>query len=109
MTVSSTLNRIEYDGNGVTALFPFPIYFLADEDLKVYLRDALGGEAVKTLAVDYTISGTGDAAGGAVTFLVAPRPGEKVVILRDPPLTQVTDYQANDAFPRRPTSGPSTN
>jgi hypothetical protein len=99
MTVSSTLNRIEYDGNGATALFPFPIYFLAAEDLKVYLRDALGGESLKAHAIDYAISGQGDPAGGAVSFFAPPLPGEKVVILRDPPLTQTTDYQANDAFP----------
>ena len=99
MTVSSTLNRIEYDGNGATALFPFPIYFLAAEDLKVFLRDELGGETLMALSVDYTISGEGDPAGGSVSFLTAPLPTEKVVLLRDPPLTQTTDYQANDAFP----------
>lgn len=99
MTVSSTQNRIEYDGNGTTVHFPFPIYFLAADDLKVYLRDDLGGETLKARAVDYSVSGDGDPAGGEVEFHTPPLPTEKVVILRDPQLTQTTDYQANDAFP----------
>lgn len=99
MTVSSTLNRAEYDGNGVTATFPFPVYFLATGDLKVYIRDAFGVEALMAAGADYTVAGAGDPAGGSVTFTTPPASGERVVILRDPPLTQEIDYQANDAFP----------
>ena len=99
MTVSSTTSRVSYSGNGSTKAFAVNFYFLADSHLKVVLRAADGTETVKTLTTDYTVSGAGNLAGGTVTMNVAPATGTTLVIVRNVPFTQETDYQANDPFP----------
>ena len=99
MTVNSTSNRVEYAGDGSSTVFSVGFYFLAAEDLKVYLRTAGGKEVLQTLTTDYTATGSGSPAGGSITMVTPPASGEKLVIIRDPALTQLTDYQANDAFP----------
>ncbi len=100
MTVNSTINRTEHNGDGATTGFVFPPYFLDDDDLKVFLRDSSTDvETLQVLSNDYTISGAADPAGGTVTFSSPPDADEKVVIIRDPDRLQSVDYQANDAFP----------
>ncbi len=99
MTVNSAINRVEYAGDGVSLAFAVGFYFLVDADLKVYLRDADDNETLLTITTHYTVTDAGNPAGGSVTMLTPPASGEKLVITRDPALTQLTDYQANDAFP----------
>lgn len=99
MTVSSDLNRISYSGNGSTTVFPVNYYFLEDTHLQVILITAAGVETIQTLTTNYTVSGAGNPAGGSVTMLVAPPTGTTIVIQRDVPATQETDYLANDPFP----------
>ena len=41
----------------------------------------------------------GNPGGGSITFGTAPTNTETVVVVRNVPLTQQTDYQANDPFP----------
>lgn len=94
MTVSTTTSRVEYAGNGSTTAFAVNFYFLANADLKVYKAGVL-----QTITTHYSVSGAGNPAGGTVTFVSAPAAGQAVVILRDPALTQTTDYVANDPFP----------
>ena len=99
MTVNSTINRIEYAGDGASAVFTVGFYFLIETDLKVYLRDRQDNEKLLTATTHYTVSNAGNPAGGSVKMVTAPTAGEKLVIVRDPALTQLTDYRANDAFP----------
>lgn len=99
MTVSSEVNSVSYSGNGSTQIFAVPYYFLADSHLRVVLRDADGTETVQTITTNYTVIGAGNQAGGQVTMTVAPVSGETLVILRNVPATQETDYVANDPFP----------
>lgn len=94
MTISSTTNRRNYTGNGVTTDFPFPYKFLANADLKVYQEGTL-----KTITTHYTVTGAGDDAGGTVTFLVAPANLDDVVIIRDPAILQGLDLVENDNLP----------
>lgn len=94
MTISTTDSRVEYIGDGTTTAFAVPFYFLADGDLYVYQDGTL-----KTITTHYTVTGAGDEAGGTVTFVSAPNTGQEVVIVRDPAITQTTDYPANDPFP----------
>lgn len=93
MTVSTTNTRIAYTGNGSTTAFAFPYPFLSGTDLKVYKNGTL-----QTITTHYTVSG-GAGSSGTVTFLTAPVSGNSIVILRDPTMTQLLDYIANDAFP----------
>lgn len=99
MTVSSTTSRITYAGNGSTTAFAAPFYFLADSDLVVIKTSSTGVQTTLALTTDYTVSGAGVFAGGTVTCVTAPATGETLVIYRDPAVTQLTDYQANDPFP----------
>lgn len=104
MTVSSTTNRVSYTGNGVTTAFAFSHPFQSQSDLKVILVTiADGTEAVQTITTHYTISGTTTngvyASGGTVNMVTAPSSSYKLVIYRDPALTQTVDLVENDALP----------
>lgn len=100
MTMTSTVSRVSYAGNGVTTAFSFPYKFLTDADLIVIERiDATGVETTKTLTTHYTVSGAGVASGGTVTMLVAPATGKTLTIYRDPALKQELDLVENDDMP----------
>ncbi len=100
MTLSTLTNRATFTGNSSTTVFSFPYYFLVDADLVVVSRNTTTGvETVKTLTTHYTITGAGVAAGGSVTMLTAPATGTKLIIYRNPSLTQALDMQENDALP----------
>jgi len=71
-----------------------PYYFLANTDLVVYK-----GTTLQTLTTHYSVTGAGSPSGGTVTFVTAPASTDTVVIIRDPALTQLVDYIANDTFP----------
>lgn len=99
MTLSTTTNRVSFAGNGVTTVFSFPYYFLANADLVVILRSSAGVETVKTITTHYTVSGAGAPAGGSVTMITAPATGETLTIYRDPAITQDLDLVENDPMP----------
>jgi len=99
MTVSSSVNRVSYAGNGSTTVFPYTYKIFDEDDLTVILRAANGTETVKTIVSDYTVSGVGDAGGGNVTMLTAPASGETLVVLREQGLIQELDIVPNDPFP----------
>lgn len=100
MTVSSVTSRADYTGNGSTTGFAVPFYFLDNSHLTV-LRTQISTGVITTLALttDYTVSGAGVAAGGTVTCVTAPTTDQKLSILRNVPLTQLTHYVPNDPFP----------
>lgn len=94
MTVSTTSNRITYNGDGTTTVFSFPYKFLATSDLQVYVDDVL-----QVITTDYSVGAPGD--GGAnVTLLSAPAAGiSNIVILRNPDLLQQSALPSNGPFP----------
>lgn len=98
MTVSTTVSKKVYSGNGVTTAFATTFQFFDNTDLVVTLISSAGVETVKTLTTHYTVTG-GDGATGTVTMITAPASGETLVIERSVPYTQSTDYIANDSFP----------
>lgn len=99
MTVSSTVLRNDYSGNGVTTAFTGSFRILDQTHIQV-LRTQISTGVATTLALttDYTVSGVG-ASSFTVTCLTAPTSDQRLTILRDVPLTQLTDYVANDPFP----------
>lgn len=99
MTIASTVSKVSYVGNGSTAAFAIPFYFVKNEDVGVVLRGTDGNESAQTLTTDYTLSGAGNPLGGICTMTRIPETGETLVIHRDPAMVQETDYQENDAFP----------
>jgi hypothetical protein len=99
MTVSSSTNRVSYNGNGSTTVFAYTFKAFDQDDLTVIIRSADGTETVKTITTDYTVSGIGEDGGGNVTFGTAPATGQTVVILREQPFVQELDLVPNDPFP----------
>jgi Pectate lyase superfamily protein len=99
MTISTTDNRKEYAGDGITTNFAFPYYFLANADLKVLLVTVATG-AIQTLVLttDYTISGAGNPAGGTVTTVATYSSAYQLVIYRDPAITQTVDSVNGDSM-----------
>jgi Obg family GTPase CgtA len=75
MTISSTINRVSYAGNGSTTSFSFPYRFLLNSDLVVISKNnSTGVETILVLNTGYTVSGAGSPAGGSVT--ITPRHAE---------------------------------
>jgi hypothetical protein len=99
MTVSSEQSSVTYTGNGVTTLFAIPYYFLSKTHIQVSLTDSAGVVIPKVLDIDYTVAGAGNEAGGSLTFLVAPPNLSNLVVARNVPATQLTEYRPNDDFP----------
>lgn len=99
MTVTSTTSRVSYTGNGATTTFSVPFYFLANSHLLVQVIDTYGVVSTLVLNTNYTVTGAGVSSGGSITCTTAPAYGSTVVITRNVPATQETDYQANDPFP----------
>ena len=102
MTVSSLTTKNSYSGNGSTSAFSYTFKIFDDDDVTGIIRtDSTGAETVKTKTTHYTVSGVGNAGGGTITFTSGniPASGETVLLLRNTPLTQATDYTPNDPFP----------
>ncbi len=102
MSVSSDINEVQANGNGVTLIFNFPHYFLEANDLKVLLTDtATDVVTTQILNTDYTITGAGVAGGGSITFAMAPATGKTVTIINNPDLLQESEFEDNSKFPAK--------
>ena len=101
MTLSTTINKASYSGDGNTTTFNYNFKIFTNSDLKVIIRSANGTETVKTITTHYTVSGAGSNSGGSVTFTGGniPTNTETVILQRVVPLTQTHDYVENDPFP----------
>lgn len=101
MTVSSELNRKQYTGDGVTTSFATsPVVFFDSSDLDVYVVTTATGAATQlTETTDYTVSGGGGSTGtvSLAGLYGAPSAAQTLVIVRNVPLTQATDFVQNDA------------
>src|SRR3990172_6696149 len=61
MSISSTIRRNDYTGNGSTAEYDFTFRIFVDADLLVTVRDpSTGDETTLVFDDDYTVSGAGD-------------------------------------------------
>lgn len=99
MTVTTTISRMEYTGNGVTTTFAYSFKINTDSELKVWLvTTATGAKTLQTLTTHYTVTNAGDVSGGNVEMITAPASTEELVIERSTSTTQAVDYVANDAF-----------
>jgi len=99
MTVSSSTNKVSFNGDGSTTVFAYSFKVFDESDLTVILRASDGTETTQTISTQYSVSGVGDAGGGNVTMVTAPASGEQLTILREQPLTQGLDLVPNDPFP----------
>jgi len=97
MTISTTIIKSSYSGNGSTSAFTYNFKITDQDDIEVIIRSANGTETVKTLTTHYTVSGVGGNS-GTVTFTAGniPITGETVVLRRSTPQTQAMDLIDND-------------
>lgn len=93
MIVNENDGRVDAVGNGSNKDFPYDFGILSKADIEV-VSDGI----VKTVDVDYTVSGVGTAAGGTVSFIIAPAV-VNVSLLRKQPVKQVSAYQTVEDFP----------
>ncbi len=101
MSISTTLNKVIYTGNGVASEFAFTYKVFAQADLHVQkFTIADSSLDVLTLTTDYTVALTDDGeSGGAVTLVAgALSSAYKLIITRVLTLNQTTDYVDNAAF-----------
>jgi hypothetical protein len=93
-TVNITTSRIQYSCNGSTTVFTYPFKVYEDDDLDVLKADSSGNETTLILNSQYTVSGSGDDAGGDVTLTAGSvcGSGSTLTILRDIDITQSTNF-----------------
>ena len=92
MTITSTVNKNNYTGDGSQTIFSYTWLASSSSDIAVYLDDVIQ-------STGFTTSGVGTSSGGNVTFTTAPVAAVKVTLLRGIAYTQATDYTAYDPFP----------
>ena len=97
MTISTTIIKNSYSGNGSTTAFTYNFKITDQDDIQVIIRSANGTETVKTITTHYTVGGVGGNS-GTVTFTSGniPVTGETVVLRRSTPQTQAMDLIDND-------------
>lgn len=99
MTVeNSTAKSGPYAGAGLAGPFVVGFRFLDNSHLTV-VQTSGSVETTLVLGVDFTATGAGESSGGTVTTAIAVPLGQTLTILRDVPVTQLTDYVQSDAFP----------
>lgn len=104
MTISSQTNKtvIAMSTVGQTS-FPYTFKILDDGDISVSSYNLITGASTNYFTYEYAVTGVGNDAGGNVVFTDSPvssiEEGRYLVIKRNLPLTQETDYVEYDAFP----------
>jgi len=106
MTVQSTANKVTFQGNGATTVFPFTFIGVAAADLQLTLVDSLGNiTTVPTNQYSVALNAVAPpqvwGVGGSVTYPLSGSPvpvGSSLTISRQVPLTQGTSLQAQGAF-----------
>lgn len=100
MTVSSETSRVVHVGDGDTGPFAISFYFLENADIRaIKVTIADGTEDELLLDTDFTLEGAGEEDGGTLTLTEALSSDYRIVIFRDPSVTQETAYPPNDPFP----------
>lgn len=83
--VTTIVRTATHTANGATTSFAYPFLISVDGDLNVYVDGVLTTSG-------FTITGEGEEAGGAVVFSVAPVNTTVILLERDVPLTQPTNF-----------------
>lgn len=101
MTVTTTLDRQYFDGNGSNKVFPFNFRFFTNDQIYVSLIAPDGTVTPQSLTTNYTLTGALQAGGGTVTMIVAPpftMPATRVFVQRILSQTQPTSIRNQGKF-----------
>ncbi len=102
MSVQNETNRVQYWGNGSTAVaYPVPFYFFEAGDLRVVVTNAAGADAELAEGSDYSVAGAGNENGGSVLTASAVPATSRVTIYREVEAIQTTVYEENGEFPAK--------
>lgn len=110
MTVSASANRVTFNCDGVTYVFPFSFKAYATTDIDVYLLNTTTGvQTDLTINVDFTVTLSDPGPGGEITLIgnygppcppgVIPPAGHTLTIIRQLPLSQLIDFTHGDSMP----------
>ena len=104
MTIGSSLGRVVYTGNSSTTAFAFNAPVAADTELKIFtVVIATGVQTLQTKGgsgtYDYSVTINAGTKFATITLNNPPPDTIRVVIIRNVPFTQTTDYVAGDPFP----------
>lgn len=88
MTINDDVFPQTTAGDGSTTTFTYSFKIFEDADLDVYQNSVL-----KTLNVDYTVTGAGNEAGGTIVFTIAPANGDTLIFTRSIKAERTADYQ----------------
>jgi len=69
MSISSTISRVDYTGNGAVDTYSYTFKIFDKEDLLVTVRDTSDVETTLTVDTHYTVTGVGNAAGGSIALV----------------------------------------
>lgn len=94
MTVPTSTSRNDYVGNGSTTTFAYTFKILSNTNLSVIVDGT-----TRILTTDYTVTGVGVDGGGNVVFVSPPASAAKITVVRNQPLSQLSDYQPNEEHP----------
>ena len=94
MTVPNENKSNRYVATSGQTIFPYDFRIIDEDHIDVHQQGTL-----LTITTHYTVDGVGDAGGGNVTLVTGATLNDTVTLLRNVPLTQLTDYVENDAFP----------
>ena len=99
MTISTTIIKNSYSGNGSTTAFTYNFKITAATEIQVIVKtNATGVESVRSIgsgSTNYAVTGVGNNS-GTVTFVTAPTAAETVVLRRSTSQTQEMDLIDND-------------
>lgn len=95
MTVETTTNRIRYIALAGATAFDFAFAYFVETDIQVFIDS----NTPLSSGFSVTASPEGESSGGTVTLDTALTGGESVLIRRQIPNTQTTDYVENSGFP----------
>jgi hypothetical protein len=101
MTVETTSNNIEYDGNDSTTVFPFNFPFFNDSEIFVSIFDSNGVETPLTQDIDYTLPPGEKRNGGQINYPISGSPlptTYTLTIVRELPLTQTASIRNQGRF-----------
>ena len=93
MTVTTTESVVTTVADGVQTEYSFLFPFIETDDIYVYINGSL------VLDTTYILTPEEDNQGGTITFDSPPVAGSQVLIQRQTPMTQTTDYPPYGPFP----------
>jgi hypothetical protein len=94
MTIATTSNKAQWQGNGSTTVFPFNFEIGNVSQIKLTLTS--GGSVTPISPSAFAVSGLGSPSGGTIVYPLSGSPipqGATLLLVRTVPLQQLTDLQ----------------